>query len=289
MKLFYSDKDICMRLRVSYDNQERLKPHIARSFAPLFVLKRDQFFNVRFEYKTFTCTYQRKKQEFSYKDIKKIETITDGLILYLNSDKFISIATEKVEKHNSELYDIVAFLKRYNRRIFSEREEIAYPDDAEGRYRRDKEPISKITFELSEKEISRLLWYDYLIDEKMLALILPIFVGLFVAVVLQNIWIAILAGFVLILTVILTVMFLEHKDSYVRNHQGMLYALLYDDLLVICLHNTDLELEYNTMKRLKNAMGLWRMKSGNFFVLTLPKRIEKENTSFFTSLYQKIN
>ena len=289
MELFYSDKDICVRLRVSYDNQERLKPHIARYFAPLFTLKRDQFFNVRFEYKTFTCTYQGKKQEFSYKDIKKIETITDGLILYLNSDKFISIATEKVEKHNSELYDIVAFLKRYNRRIFSEREEIAYPDDAEGRYRSDKEPISNIAFELSDKEIGQLLWYDYLINDKMLAFIIPIFVGLFVAVVLQNIWIAILAGFVLILTVILTAMFLQYKDSYIRNHQGLLYALQYDDLLVIRLHNTDLELEYNTLKRLKNAMGLWRMKSGNFFVLTLPKRIEKENSSFFDSLYQKIN
>ena len=289
MKLFYSDKDICMRLRISYDNQEKLKTYIDHSFTPLFTLKRDQFFNIRFEYKTFTCTYQGKKQEFSYKDIKKIETITDGLIVYFNNGKYISIATENFEKHNSELYDIVAFLKRYNRRLFTERGEIEYPDDAEGRYRSDKEPISKIAFELSEKEISRLLWYDYLIDEKMLALILPIFVGLFVAVFLQNIWIAILAGFVLILTVILTAMFLQYKDSYIRNHQGLLYALLYDDLLVIRLHNTDLELEYNTMKRLKNAMGLWRMKSGNFFVLTLPKRIEKENTSFFTSLYQKIN
>lgn len=289
MKLFYSDNDICMRLRVSYDNQEKLKTYIDQSFTPLFALKRDQFFNIRFEYKTFTCTYQGKKQEFSYKDIKKIETITDGLIVYFNNGKYISIATEKFEKHNSELYDIVAFLKRYNRRLFMELGEIKYPDDAEGRYRSDKEPISKIAFELSEKEITRLLWYDYLIDEKMLALILPIFVGLFVAVVLQNIWIAILAGFVLILTIILTVMLLEHKDSYIRNHHGLLYALLYEDLLVIRLHNTDLELEYNTLKRLKNAMGLWRMKSGNFFVLTLPNRIEKENISFFDVLYQKIN
>lgn len=288
MKLFYSDKDICMRLRVSYENQERLKAHIDTAFAPLFALKRDQFFNIRFEYKTFTCTYQGKKQECSYKDIEKIETITDGLIIYLNDDKYVSIATENFEKHNSELYDTVAFLKRYNRRIFSEREEIAYPDDAGGRYRSDKEPISKINFQLSEKEISRLLWYDYLIDEKMLALIFPIFIGLLAAVILQNLWIAILAGFVLILTIILTVMFLEHKDSYIRNHQGLLYALLYDDLLVIRLHNTDLELEYNTMKRLKKTMGLWRMKSGNFFVLTLPKRIEKENASFFDALYKKI-
>lgn len=289
MKLFYSDKDICMRLRVSYENQERLKEHIDTSFAPLFSLKRDQFFNIKFEYKTFTCTCQGKKQEFSYKDIKRIETIADGLIIYLNSDKNVSVATENVEKHNSELYDIVAFLKRNNRRIFSEIAEISYPDDADDRYISDREPISKIAFELSEKEINRLLWYDYLIDEKMLALIIPIIIGLLVAVVLQNIWIAILAGFVLILAIVLTAMFLEHKDSYVRNHQGLLYALLYDDLLVIRLHNTDLELEYSTMKRLKTVFGVWRIKSGNFFVLSLPGRIEEENASFFNALYQKID
>lgn len=288
MKLFHSDKDICLRLRVSYENQERLKAHIDTSFAPLFTLKRDQFFNVRFEYKTFTCTYQGKKQDFSYKDIKRIETITDGLVIYLNNYKYISIATENVEEHNSELYDIVAFLKRNNRRIFSEIAEISYPDDADDRYISEREPISKIAFELSDKEISRLLWYDYLINEKMLALIIPIIAGFLVAIVLQNIWIAILPGFLLILAIVLTVMFFENKDSYVRNHQGLLCALIYDDLLVIRLHNTDLELEYNTMKRLKNAMGLWRVKSGEFFILALPIRVEEENAPFFNTLYQKI-
>ncbi len=288
MKLFHNDKDICMRLCVSYENQERLKAHVDTSFAPLFALRYNQFFNIRFEYKTFTCTCQEKKQDFSYKDIKRIETMADGLIIYLNNDKYVSIATENVEKHNSELYDIVAFLERNNRKIFSEIAEISYPDDADNRYVSDREPISKITFELSDKEINRLLWYDYLINEKMLALIIPIIVGLLVAVVLQNVWIAVLAGFVLILTIVLTIMFLEHKDSYIRNHQGLLYALLYDDLLVIRLHNTDLELEYNSMKRLKTVFGVWRIKSGNFFVLTLPKRIEEENASFFNALYQKI-
>ncbi len=288
MKLFYSDKNICMRLCVSYENQERLKKQIDVSFSPLFQLKRDQFFYITFEYKTFTCTCQEKKQEFAYKDIKRIETITDGLIIYLDSDKYISIATEKFEKHNSELYDIVAFLKRYNRKIFSESAKISIPEDEEGRYRNDKEPISKITFELSDKEISRLLWYDYLIDEKMITLIVPIIVGLPVAVILQNIWIAVLAGFVMILTIILTVMHLKYKDSYAQNHQGRLHAILYDDLLVIRLRNTDLELEYNTMERLKNTFGLWRMKSGNFFVLALPKRVAEENPSFFDALYERI-
>ena len=64
--------------------------------------------------------------------------------------------------------------------------------------------------------------------------------------------------------------------------------MLYDDLLVIRLRNTDLELEYHSMKRLKNLFGLWRMKSGNFFVLTLPQKIEEENPLFFKELSNKV-
>ena len=68
----------------------------------------------------------------------------------------------------------------------------------------------------------------------------------------------------------------------------MLYAFMYDKVLIIRLRNTDLELEYDSMKRKKSLLGLWRMKSGNFFVLTLPKRVEKENELFFKKLYEKI-
>ncbi len=288
MKLFYSDKNICLRIRVSYENQERLQTKISASASPLFSLKRDGFFNIRFEYKSFTCTYQGKKQEFSYKDVEKIETVADGLIIYLIGSKYISIATENFEKHNSELYDITAFLKRHNRRIFSEREEILYPDDTTERYKGEKEPIAEISFELSAREISRLLWYDYLIDERMIVLIIPVVIGFLIAILLQNVWIAILSGFVTILILILTVMQLKHKDGYIQNHQGKLHALLYEDLLVIRLCNTDLELEYSSMRRLKNLFGLWRMKCGNFFVLALPKRIPEENAVFFGELYSRI-
>ena len=288
MNLFYSDKDICLRIRVSYENQKKLKAQISASASPLFALKRDHFFNIRFEYKSFTCTYQGKKKEFSYSDVEKIETVTEGLIIYLSCGKYISIATENFEKHNLELYDTVAFLKRHNRRIFSEHEEIVYPDDTTERYESEKEPIANISFELSEQEINRLLWYDYLIDEKMLALIIPVIIGFLIAIFLQNIWIAILPGFVTILILIITVMDHTHKDGYIQNHQGRLQALLYDDLLVIRLRYTDLELEYHSMKHLKNLFGLWRMKSGDFFVLTLPKRIEEENPLFFKELSNKV-
>lgn len=288
MKLFYGDKDICLHIRVSYENQEKLQTQISTSASPLFTLKRDHFFNIRFEYKNFTCTYQGEKQEFSYHDVEKIKTVTDGLIICLNNGKYISIATENFEKHNLKLYDIVAFLKRHNRRIFSEREEIVYPDDAAERHKSEKEPVAKISFELSKQEIDRLLWYDYLIDEKMLTLIIPVMIGFLIAILFQNAWIAILSGFVTILILILTVMQLQHKDGYIQNHQGRLHALLYDDLLVVGLRHADLELDCHSMKRMKNLFGLWRMKSGNFFVLTLPKRIEEENPLFFGELYKKL-
>ena len=287
MKLFYSDKDICLRIRVSYENQEKLQAQISAA-SPLFLLKRDHFFNIRFEYKSFTCTYQGKKQEFSYKDVEKIETVTEGLIIYLSCGKYISIATEIFEKHNSALYDIVAFLKRRNRRIFSERAEIVYPDDATERYKGEKKPVAKISFTLSAEEITRLLWYDYLIDEKMLTLIIPVVIGFLISIIFQNIWLASLSGFVTILILILTVMFFSHKAGYVQNHQGELHAELYDDFLVVRLRHTDLELEYHSAKHLRNSFGLWRMKFGNFFVLTLPKRIAEENTLFFCELYNEI-
>ena len=286
-KSFYNEKNIRIHLRVSYENQERLKARIDPSAAPLFPLKRNQFFNVRFEYKSFTLTYQGKKQEFAYSDIQKAETNADGLIIYLHHGKYVSIATENLEKHNSALYDAVVFLKKHNRRFFSEREKISYPEDAEGRYRTEKEPLTKISFSLSKQEIRRLLWYDYLIDEKMLCLILPIIVGFLASALFQNGWIAVLSGFTAILMLIVTAMYFKHKSGYKRNLQGLLYALLYDDFLVIRLHDTDLELEYEGMKRMKSLVGLWRMKSGDFFVLVLPKRIEEENTAFFDTLYKK--
>ena len=122
----------------------------------------------------------------------------------------------------------------------------------------------------------------------MLTLIIPVVIGFLIAIFFQNIWLAILSVFVAILILILTVMQLKYKDGYIQNHQGRLHALLYDDLLVIRLRNTDLELEYHSMKHLKNLFGLWRMKSGNFFVLTLPKRIEEENPLFFQELSNKV-
>ena len=289
MNLFHSDKDICFRIRVSHENQEKLQAQILSSASPLFSLKRDHFYSIRLEYKSFACTYQGKKQEFSYRDVEKIETVTDGLIIYLSNGKYVSIATEAFEKHNSELYDIAVFLKKHNRKRFFEREKIVFPDDTSERYTSEKEPIAKISFELSGQEIAHLLWYEYLIDEKMLALIIPTMIGFFLAIVLQNVWIAILSGFVTILMLPLLSMHLKYKDSYIHNHQGRLYAFLYDDLLVVRLHTTDLELEYHSMTRLKNLFGLWRMKSGDFFVLTLPKRIVEENALFFDELYKKTN
>ena len=90
------------------------------------------------------------------------------------------------------------------------------------------------------------------------------------------------------MTAILTVMFLQEVDGYVKNHQGSLSALLFNNLLVVRLHNTDLDLEYRTMQPKIPFFGLWRMKSGKFFVLTFPIRLEEEHTLFFETLYKKI-
>lgn len=289
MNYFVVNKNICMRIRVSCENQELMRKYADRSYTPLFELKGEQILALKFEYNSFTCTYNTKKQEFVYKDIKKIETHTDGIIIYLNNGTYLSIATERCEKHNSELYDIVVLLKRRCHRVFAKGDKIIYPDYDSGRYVTNKEAIAQIPFTLSEKEIKRDLWYDYLIQERMSIFTVVILIALISAVITQNILIMAGALPIIIIDIILTVLWAKDIDGYIKNHQGQLYLFLYDEVLVVRLHSTDLELEYSTMKRKRDFFGLWRMKSGNFFVLTLPKRVVKENPLFFEELYRKVN
>ncbi len=289
MGLFHSDKAICLRLRVSFENQRILCDHIDAPYAPLFQIKQNQFYNIRFEYKDFTCTFQSKKQKFTYEDIQKIATIHNGLIIYLNNNLYLSIATENYERHNSELLDVVMFLKRHCRGVFVETEEILFPENEDSRYKSNQEPISQISFELSDKEIRHLLWYDYLISEKMLIQFIAIVIGALVSILLKNLWLAILTCTTIVLTLVLTIMFIKEKDRYAKNFQGILYLMMYDKVLVVRLHYTDIDLEYNTMKKLKNKCGMWRIKSGDFFILALPKRLENESSSFFNELYSKMH
>lgn len=133
-----------------------------------------------------------------------------------------------------------------------------------------------------------MLWYDYFFEEPMLPLIIPIFIGILIAIIIKSLWLIVFPSLLTILVTVLTYNFKKERVAYLNNHNGLLYAFMYDKVLIIRLRNTDLELEYDSMKRKKSLLGLWRMKSGNFFVLTLPKRIEKENELFFKKLYEKI-
>jgi len=288
MKWFHSKKGVCLRLRVSFENQERMSQFVDSTFSPLFALKRGQFVSVKFENRFFTGTFQKEKIMLPYRNIKKIETQKDGLIIYLNNGTYLAIAVEEREKHNSCLFDLLLLLKRRFGRKIAECAEIQYPDEDAARYRTDEEPIAHFSFSLSEKEIGRMLWYDYLIDEKMLAFLVPAAVFAAWALLSRDARIFLPACFCMILPALQAVWFIRERDGYVQNHQGALQALLLEDVMVIRLRDTDLELEYAAMKRLKNRMGLWRMKSGDFFVLTLPGRIESENRLFFEALYTKV-
>lgn len=288
MSLFHSRGSISLKIKISYENQDKMNRQALNSFLPLFNLKRDEIFSVCFENKLFTCTYKGKRESFSYKSILKAETNKDGIIIYLDNQRYISVATDKTEKHNSQLYDIVLFLKCRCRKAFLRGEEIQYPDLEDGRYKSCKEPVDKISFTLSHKELRRIIRYDYLIGEGTIARAIPIIIGASVSLLLQSIWLAILSAIVLVISVVLTVMYVKESKGFIKNHQGLLHAFLYDDLLVIRLSNTDLELEFEAMKRLKSIWGLLRIKSGDFFALTLPLRVEKENPAFFEALYSKI-
>ena len=145
-----------------------------------------------------------------------------------------------------------------------------------------------MSFSLTDAEIKRMLWYDYLFAEKMV-----VFFGIILTFVLTAIvlWSVLpLIGAIAFAGICLTLsrFVLKNTGGYIQNHQGQLQLLMCDDLMVVRLHYTDLELKYDSMKPLKPILGLWRLKCSDFYTFILPKRIVKENSSFFQALYAKI-
>lgn len=267
---YYNVKNTCLRIRVSYENQSSMSKYIDASFTPLFALKKDQHYSLQFEFKTFTCSHLKVKHTFFYKDVQKIETTTDGVIIYLNNNCYVSISTENNEKHNTALYDVLTLLKRRCwRSRFSVVAPISYPEnDSIHRYQSDREAIFQISFSLTDTQIKQLLLYDYLFSEKMIILFVAMLTFVLLALVLWNV----LPLVIVIIFAVICLFALENSDGYIKNHQGRLHMLMYDNLLVVRLHDTDLELEYDSMKQKKDFLGLWRLKCNDFFTFVLPKK-----------------
>jgi len=290
MGLYYNDKNVCFRIRVSFENQNIMKRHTQDTFLPLFQLKQNEYYSLKFEYKSFTCSYSKTKREFSYKDIQRVEMFDNGIILCLKESLYISISVGNSEKHNTELYDIVTFLKRRCRWRFSVNAPISYPEEeTDERYKSDKQPLWQISFSLTDRELKQLLWYDYLFSERMIVFIIAAIAFVLMAAVLWNVWLLVVAIGIAVFCVVLSKFsFFDTLDGYIKNHHGILQMLIFEDLLVVRLRHTDLELEYDSMRRKKTVFGLWRLKCSDFFTLILPNRIVNENCAFFEMLYSKI-
>lgn len=214
----------------------------------------------------------------------------DGIILYLKEGLYISVSVGNSEKHNTELYDIETFLKRRCRWRFSVNSPISYPEeDVDERYKSEKQPLWQISFSLTDREVKLLLWFDYLFGERMIVFIIAAIVFLLMAVVFWNVWLVMVAAAIIVFCLVLSKFsFFDTLDGYIKNHQGILQMLIFDELLVVRLRHTDLELEYDFMKHKKSVFGLWRLKCDDFFTLILPNRIVNENSAFFEMLYAKI-
>lgn len=290
MGLYYNDKNVCFRIRVFFENQNLMTQYIENTFSPVFQLKNDEYYSLKFEYEKFFCSHLKAKREFLYKDIQKVETYADGVIIYLKSNLYISISVGHSEKHNTELYDIVTFLKRRCRWRFSVNAPVSYPEEETGeRYKSGKQPLWQISFSLTDRELNQLLWYDYLFSERMIVFIIAAIVFSLMAVVFWNVWLLIVAAAIIVFCLVLSKFsFFDTLDGYIKNHQGILQMLIFDELLVVRLRHTDLELEYDSMRLKKPVFGLWRLKCSEFFTFILPNRIVNENSAFFDMLYAKI-
>lgn len=289
MGLYDTDKNVCFRIYVSFENQNTMMKHVRTDCSALFPLQKGEYFSLKLTYKSFSCSHLKTKRDFLYKDIQKIETFANGVVIYLKNSFYISISVVDSEKNNTEIYDAVTFLKRRCGRRFTMREPISYPEvGPDGRYTTDKEPLKQMSFSLTDPEIKQLLWYDYLFDEKMIVFVLAAIVFWLMSAVFWNVGLLVIAAAITVLSFVLSVDFFATLDGYIKNHQGRLFILMFDELLIVRLCDTDLELEYGSMHHKKSLMGLWRLQCGDFFTFVLPIRVVEENAGFFDALYKKI-
>lgn len=288
MGLFYRREE-CFRIRVSFENQNIMMRHIDVSYSPLFTLKRDQFYLLKFENKVFTCTCLKTKQRFVYKDIQKIETKEEGVVIYLNDNHYIAIAAEHTERHNTELYDIVIFLKHRCRFRFHGKTKISYPEDEnEERYSSKKAPSMQMSYSLTDRELKWLVWYEFLFSDHNIIFIIGAVISILIAFLFRGAWLLVPIVAIVAFFVIFGKSLLEEIEGYTQNHQGLLQMLLYDSLLIVRLRSADLELKYCSMKEVQTFLGLWHLNCGPFFTLVLPARLVKENPEFFAALYAKM-
>jgi len=289
VRLYYNNKNVCFRIRVTFENQNLMTQYIENTFSPVFQLKNHEHYALKFEYKKFFCSHLKTKREFLYKDIQRIEIIASGVIIYLKSKLYISISVGHSENHNTELYDIITLLKRRCPWRFKVKEPISYPEiESDYRYKTDKEPLLQTSFSLTDTEIKRLIWYNYLFGEKRIVFLVFVLTFALWAAVWQSLPLALIAVFGAVSGLVPSKFVLENRAGFIQNHQGQLHLALYDDLLVVRLRSTDLDLEYDSMKCKKSVFGLWRLKCSEFFVFILPNRVVKENPVFFDRLCAKI-
>ena len=71
MGVYYNDKNVCFRTRVSFENQNIMKRHTKDAFSPLFQLKQNEYYSLKFKYKNFVCSHLKTKRE-SYTKIFKV-------------------------------------------------------------------------------------------------------------------------------------------------------------------------------------------------------------------------
>ena len=95
----------------------------------------------------------------------------------------------------------------------------------------------------------------------MIAFVIAEIAFLLMAAVVWNAWLLIVAVATTVFCLVLSKFsFFDTLDGYIKNHQGILQMLIFDELLVVRLRHTDLELEYDSMRLKKSASGLWRLK-----------------------------
>ena len=244
---------------------------------------------VRLDNHGWRCSCNKTVTEGSYRNIARVETWKDGVILYTKNGGYLPLPVTAHEKHNTVLMDMILLLQSRCLFGFREKEAVEFPEQEsfDDRYHTEEVPKAVISFTLTEKELRRLCLWEYLIDD--LALLPLVLTTLWALFSLWSLWFLVPTALCLVLFGYLTYDHIRTIAGFRRNHEGSLSLMLYSRVLVYRLREVDIDLELEKLKKLAVIFGVWRIAHGNFFVLRLPARIVREEAAFFAQLRKSIS
>ena len=271
---------------ISVSEAEWSKLPVPNGEKPLFMPRKNNLVTLKFEKNKIIISNGNNSVQKSYGDITLLETYKNGVVIHWIGGEYTLIGVGKSENYNINLYDTLIFLKGKLGRRYKNTEEMDFDDEeTPSVYKTDEPYETRITFELSGKEINSVLCYKFFCESKYngARIVLAAFI---LILTYLNIFLLLASAALIVISFFI---YKKLEKGFIDNHSGELSLTIYKNKLIEQFAKTYNEHKYKEIGTPYFIFGYFVIPITKYYSIILPKRIAEENTEFFDTLSEKIS